>query len=53
MARRTHRRHAPEYRSLTAPQPARKIVLVWPKQRPPGRAAAELVKLFTARLESS
>lgn len=48
MARRTHPRRAPEYRSLQAPSPARKIVLVWPQQRPPGRAAAELVKLFTA-----
>lgn len=48
MARRTHSRRAPEYRSLQAPSPARKIVLVWPQQRPPGRAAAELVKLFTA-----
>lgn len=48
MARRTHPRRAPEYRSLQAPSPARKIVLVWPRQRPPGRAAAELVKLFTA-----
>lgn len=48
MARRTHPRRAPEYRSLQAPQPARKVVLVWPQQRPPGRAAAELVKLFTA-----
>lgn len=53
MARRTHRRRAPAYRSLTAPQPSRKIILVWPEQRPPGRAAAELVKLFTARLKSS
>ncbi|MBX3751140.1 MAG: LysR family transcriptional regulator [Opitutaceae bacterium] len=48
MARRTHPRRAPEYRSLQAPSPARKIVLVWPHQRPPGRAATELVKLFTA-----
>lgn len=52
MARRTHRGRAPVYRSLQAPRPERKIVLVWPKQRPPGRAAAELVKLFTARLKS-
>ncbi len=51
MARRTHRRRAPDYRSLAAPRPERKIVLVWPRQRPPGRAAAELVKLFTAQLK--
>lgn len=48
MARRTHRGRAPAYRSLQSPRPERKVVLVWPKQRPPGRAAAELVKLFTA-----
>lgn len=48
MARRTHRGRAPVYRSLQSPRPERKVVLVWPKQRPPGRAAAELVKLFTA-----
>jgi LysR family hydrogen peroxide-inducible transcriptional activator len=27
-----------EYRSLPAPKPQRKIVAVWPKRRPPGRA---------------
>ncbi len=46
MARRTQMRRAPEYRSLQAPPPTRKIVLVWPRLRPPGRAAVELVKLF-------
>jgi LysR family hydrogen peroxide-inducible transcriptional activator len=35
----------PEYRSLSAPRPERKIVAAWPKQRPPSRAAAELLKL--------
>jgi len=51
MARRPHRRSAPDYRSLAAPRPERKLVLVWPRQRPPGRAAAELVKLLTAQLK--
>ncbi|MFZ9683746.1 MAG: LysR family transcriptional regulator [Cephaloticoccus sp.] len=52
MARRAKSRRAPDYRSLKAPRPERKVVLVWPRQRPPGRAAAELVKLFTAALRS-
>ena len=34
----------PVYRSFAAPRPERKIVALWPKQRPPGRAAAELLK---------
>lgn len=46
MARRAKSLHAPAYRSLKSNRPERKIVLVWPKQRPPGRAAAEFVKLF-------
>lgn len=36
----------PEYRSLQSPKPERKIVAVWPKQRPPGRAANEFLKLL-------
>lgn len=48
MARRTQRGRAPDYRSLQSPRPQRKILLIWPTQRPPGRAASELVKLFTA-----
>lgn len=52
MARRRGNRRAPDYRSLKSPAPERKIVLVWPRQRPPGRAAAELVKLITAALSS-
>lgn len=38
-----------EYRSLQAPKPERKIVAVWPKQRPPGRAASELLKLIATQ----
>jgi len=29
----------------------RKIVAVWPKQRPPGRAASEFLKMVSARFE--
>lgn len=47
MARRTQRGRAPDYRSLQSPRPERKIALIWHAQRPPGRAATELVKLFT------
>lgn len=38
-----------EYRSLNSPRPERKIVAVWPKQRPPGRAANELLKVISKR----
>jgi LysR family hydrogen peroxide-inducible transcriptional activator len=37
-----------EYRPFRAPAPERKIVAVWPGQRPPGRAAAEFLKLISA-----
>ncbi|MBI2927883.1 MAG: LysR family transcriptional regulator [Verrucomicrobia bacterium] len=49
MASRREREDLPEYRSLQAPRPERKIVAVWPKQRPPGRAANEYLKLVLAR----
>ena len=48
MAAPAARRDLPEYRSLPAPKPERKIVAAWPKQRPPGRAAGEFLKLVTA-----
>lgn len=51
MAKRSGTQRAPDYRSLKAPRPERKIMLAWPKQRPPGRAAAELVKLFTTQFQ--
>jgi LysR family hydrogen peroxide-inducible transcriptional activator len=38
-----------EYRSLKSPRPERKIVAVWPNQRPPRRAANELLKLISTR----
>ena len=47
MAARTGRGHLPEYRSLSAPRPERKIVAVWPKQRRPGRAGGEFLKLIS------
>ena len=37
-----------KYRSLKSPQPERKIVAVWPKQRPPARAATEFLKVVSA-----
>ena len=43
----------PVYRSLPSPKPKRKIVAVWPKQRPPGRAANELLKIISARFDKS
>lgn len=45
MAARGARPGAPAYRSLLPPKPQRKIVAVWPKQRPLSRAAAEFLKL--------
>lgn len=44
MAARGNHKNLPEYRSLAAPKPERKIVAVWPRQRPPGRAAREFLK---------
>jgi LysR family hydrogen peroxide-inducible transcriptional activator len=49
MAARSERKDLPEYRSLPAPRPERKIVAVWPKQRPLGRAANEFLKQISAR----
>lgn len=48
---RGHRR-APEYRSLQSPRPERKIVAVWPRQRPPGRAAEELLTIVSSQVLS-
>ena len=44
-----NRREAPEYRSFAAPKPERKIVALWPKQRPLGRAANEFLRLIPSR----
>jgi LysR family hydrogen peroxide-inducible transcriptional activator len=42
-----------EYRSLKSPRPERKIVAVWPKQRPPGRAGGEFLKEVSARFKTN
>jgi LysR family hydrogen peroxide-inducible transcriptional activator len=49
MAAKRERGNSPEYRSLQSPRPQRDIVAVWPKQRPPGRAAAEFLKCIPAQ----
>jgi LysR family hydrogen peroxide-inducible transcriptional activator len=53
MAARSKRKDSPEYRSLRSPRPERKIVVAWPKQRPPGRAANEFLKIVSARFSAS
>ncbi len=52
MAAQSERPDAPAYRSLPAPRPERRIVAAWPKQRPPGRAASEFLKVLSARTSS-
>jgi len=52
MAARSKRADLPEYRSVLGPKPERKIVAVWPKQRPIGRAASEFLKQISARSKS-
>ena len=44
MAARHDHNPVPEYRPMRPPKPSRQIVAVWPKQRPPGRAAREFLK---------
>lgn len=53
MAVQSDRRDAPAYRSLQAPRPDRKIVSVWPKKRPPGRAAREFLDLVSRHFGKS
>jgi len=53
MAARSKHEYLPEYRSLQSPRPERKIVTAWPKQRPPGRAAREFLKILSARCGAS
>jgi LysR family hydrogen peroxide-inducible transcriptional activator len=53
MAARSECKDLPEYRSLSSPKPERKIVAFWPKQRPPGRAASEFLKLISAHFGKS
>jgi LysR family hydrogen peroxide-inducible transcriptional activator len=49
MAARIERPNALEYRSIQSPRPERKILAVWPKQRPLGRAASVFLELMSAR----
>lgn len=51
MATRIKRSSSPQYCSFKAPRPERKIILAWPQQRPPGRSAAEFIKLISATAE--
>jgi LysR family hydrogen peroxide-inducible transcriptional activator len=51
MAARRDRTNAPEYRSLRSPKPIRKIVAVWPTQRPLSRAAGEFIKTVSTRFK--
>jgi LysR family hydrogen peroxide-inducible transcriptional activator len=53
MAAQQDRADAPVYRPLQAPKPARNITTIWPKQRPPGRAANEFLKMISARFARS
>ncbi len=48
MAVRQTGENRPEYRSLQSPKPERKIIAAWTRQRPPGRAAKEFLKLLAA-----
>jgi LysR family hydrogen peroxide-inducible transcriptional activator len=43
MAARSKRGTVPQYRSFQTPRPQRKIIALWPKQRPLSRAAGELL----------
>jgi LysR family hydrogen peroxide-inducible transcriptional activator len=53
MAVQRDRRDALLYRSLCSPKPGRQIVVVWPKQRPPGRAADEFLKMLPTSFKRS
>jgi LysR family hydrogen peroxide-inducible transcriptional activator len=43
------RKNFPEYRSFQSPRPERKIFALWPKQRPPARAAKEFLAMVSTR----
>jgi LysR family hydrogen peroxide-inducible transcriptional activator len=49
MAAQGARRGMLEYRFLRPPRPQRRVVAVWPKQRPPGRAANEFLETVTGK----
>lgn len=52
MAAQSQREDMPRYRSLASPRPKRRIVAVWPRQRPPRRAAAEFLKIISAQFRA-
>jgi LysR family hydrogen peroxide-inducible transcriptional activator len=52
MAARADRGDLPEYRSLPAPKPTRKIAAVWPRERVPGRAGYEFLKMLAGCVAS-
>jgi len=45
MATQPGREGGPDYRHFKSPRPTRDIVAVWARQRPPGRAVTEFLKL--------
>jgi LysR family hydrogen peroxide-inducible transcriptional activator len=49
MASHSNGRNPLKYRSLSAPKPERRIVALWLKQRPPGRAVNEFLKVVLGR----
>jgi len=53
MATRGERSGTPVYRSLSGPKPMRTVVAVWPRQRPPGRAAEEFLKIIRSCCKTS
>jgi LysR family hydrogen peroxide-inducible transcriptional activator len=53
MATRSKRGDLPEYRSFAAPRPTRKIIAVWLRQRPLGRAATAFLKMVSTRFSKS
>lgn len=46
MATQRKRSASPKYHSFKSPRPERKIILAWPRQRPPGRAAEAFIKMI-------
>ena len=49
MAGNAIRSDAPVYRTFQGPRPERKIVALWPKQRPPSRSAAEFLRQLSLK----
>jgi len=47
MATQSSRSDLPQYRSMRAPRPVRKVIALWPNQRPLGRAADEFLKVVS------